>query len=216
MKRLINEVWNLRQKCAQYQNNVNSILQNPLPSDLRSGCFGMIYNTTTLTLELLSHYYEQWKKPHIVISEEDLRRSRDENAQRCIEITKMQFISFISSIEYCIKETMSLYPKHHLAKWCSKQQQRKRRIYLGGIITESKRIGLIDKKEYESWDCILKVRNAVVHNNGIADHDKTYQINGATVSFFKGKMLRGKLDFFVRLTDKAIDLYYSWVMNLIK
>jgi len=216
MKRLITEVWNLRQKCAQYENDVNSILQNPIPSDPRSGCLGMIYNTATLTLEMLSYYYEQWKGPHIVSSEEDLRRSREENAQRCVEITKMQFISSVSSIEYCVKETISLYPKHPLAKWCNNQQQRKRRIYLGGIITESKRMGLVDNKEYDSWGCILKVRNAVVHNNGIADHDKTYQIDGATVTFIKGKMLRGKLDFCVRLTDKAADLYYSWVVKLIK
>lgn len=213
MERLIKEVWNLRQKCERYGDDIDSILRNPLPSDPRRGCFAMIYNGTTLTLELLHYYHKQWKDL-VVATEEDLRLSREENAQRCILISKMQFISSVSSIEYCVKETINLYPKHPLATWCRKQ--RKRRIYLGGTINESKLIGLIDDKEYESWRCILGVRNALVHNNGIADYDRTYQIDGMTVSFVKGKMLRGKLDFFVKLTEKATDLYYSWIVKLVK
>jgi len=42
--------------------------------------------------------------------------------------------------------------------------------------------------------------------------------DGITISFVKGKMLRGKLDFFVKLTNKAVDLYYSHacIVQLIK
>lgn len=212
METLIKEVANLRQKCHSYRDNIDSILTRPLTSDPISGCFAAMFNFATLTLEVLSYYYGQWKGIHIVTTKEDLKRSREENAERCKEITKMQFVLAISSIEYSAKETIKLYPKHPLAKWFHKQK----RIYLSGVMDESKRIGLIDSKEREFWDCILAARNSVVHNNAIADRDRTYQIDGITVSFVKGKMLSGKLDFFVKLTNKAVDLYYSWIIQLIK
>jgi len=204
METLIRQVIDIRKKCHRYGDNVDSIHAR--------GCFASMFNFATLTLELLSHYYDQWKGIRIVKTKEDLKRARDENAERCKEITKMQFVLAISSIEYRAKETIKLYPKKPLAKWFGKQK----RVYLSGIMDESKRIGLIDNKERELWDCILTVRNSVVHNNAIADRHRKYQIDAITVSFVKGKMLRGKLDFFVKLTDKAVDLYYSWIRQLTK
>ena len=210
MERLIKQLWSLRHKCKRYGDNLDTIIRRPSDSDFRRACFAMIFNSTTLTLELLSYYYEKWKGP-FVETREEIRRKKEENAQRCIAITKMQFISSISSIEYCVKETINLNPKHSLAKWSRKQK----RIYLSSIMKKSKRIGLINNKQHGFWECILKVRNVIVHNNGIADFDKTYQIDGITVSFVKGKMLKGKLDFFVKLTDKAVDLFHSWIMKFV-
>lgn len=216
MERLIKQVLNLRQKCQRYGDKIDSILGEPLPSEPRSGCFAAIFNFTTLTVELLSYYYGLWKRAYIFVTEEDMKRSREENAQRCLEITKMLFVFSISSMEHFAKETINIYPKHPLAQWFRKQQQQERRIYLSGIMGQSKRTGLIDSKSLKSWDCILEVRNLIVHNNAIADRDRIYQIDGMTVSFVSGKMLRGKLDFLVNLTDKATDLYYSWILKVIK
>ena len=207
MERLMKQLASLRTKCKRFGDELEI---KTTTSDLRSGCFAMLFNSTTLTLELLSYYYGIWKRTY-TMTKEQIERSKEENAQRCMEITKMQFILAISNIEYCMKEVLDMYPRHSLAKWCCKQK----RIYLSGIINESKKIRLIDDKEHRFWDCILKVRNVVVHNNAIADFSKTYQINGLTISFVKGKMLKGKLDFFIKLTDKAIDLYRSWVMNFV-
>lgn len=214
MERLVREVLNLRQKCHRYGDDIDSILGKPTIPDPRSRCFAEMFNYATLTVELLSYYYSQWRSIHIRATEEDLKRSKEENAERCKTITKMQFILSISSIEHNAKESILLCQKTPLVRWYRRQQQQKRRIYLSGIMKKSNQIGMVSNKDLESWDCILGVRNSVVHNNAIADQDKTYQIDGMTVSFVNGKMLRGKLGFFVQLTDKAAELYYSWVQKL--
>lgn len=210
MEKLIKGVFRLRDKCQQYQEDLDSITQKS------PRCFSMIFNKATVVVELLSHYFELWKNPAAHgIRVEDIEETREENAERCKEITKWLFVDSLSAMEYCMKETMNLYPNLSLAKWCRKQQQR-RRVYLSGIVAESERIGIINNTDYKFWNCIVDVRNSVVHNNAIADKDKTCQVDGTIVSFVKGKMLRGKLDFFVKLTDKAIDIYYSWIRSTIK
>jgi hypothetical protein len=178
----------------------------------------MIFNGSTLVAELLSHYFELWKFPLAHgVKAEDIESSRKENAKRCIMVTKWLFVEALSTIEYCMKETMNLYPNNRLAKWYHKEKQQKKRwIYLRSIIEKSNQIGIVNDGDYECWNCIRDVRNSIVHNNAIANQNKTYQVGGTAVSFIKGKMLRGKLDFFVKLTDKAIDLYYLWITIVIK
>jgi len=180
----------------------------------------MIFNKATMVAELLSYYFEIWKNPLMHgIKVEDVKRAREENAERCIEVTKWLFINSLSAIEYCMKEAMNLHSNHPLAKWYCKQQQQSKRVYLRGIVTteaNSKRIGIVKDTDYEFWKCMVDVRNSVVHNNAVADQNTTCQADGAVISFVKGKMLRGKIDFFVKLTDKAIDLYYSWITHVIR
>lgn len=55
------------------------------------------------------------------------------------------------------------------------------------------------------------MRNIIVHNNGIADKNVKYKINDLEIVFEENKMTKGKLDTFVKLTNIAVDLYYSWV-----
>ncbi len=41
-----------------------------------------------------------------------------------------------------------------------------------------------------------------------------YKINDLEIVFEENKMTKGKLDTFVKLTNIAVDLYYSWVLGL--
>ena len=205
MKMLINEVENLREKCSRYGDEANSMLKGSLLGT-GSGCFGMIFNHATLTLELLDHYYRIWRKPTIITTRdiEDLERSKKENAERCILITKWLFIDSISSIEFSMKESIKLCPNTLFKK-------KGKRVYLSSIVKKSKSIHLMGNDSIKAWNLILRVRNLVVHNNAIADQNGQYQIKDITISLIEGKMMKGKLDFFVKLTDMAVDEYYSWL-----
>lgn len=60
------------------------------------------------------------------------------------------------------------------------------------------------------------MRNLVVHNNAIADKDEAYTIGDLNVTLIRGKMTRGKLDFFVNLVEHSIESYNTWINNLVK
>ena len=60
---------------------------------------------------------------------------------------------------------------------------------------------------YNNWDVLIVVRNLVVHSNAVADRDEVLRIGDMEIHFRKGQMLRGKLDFFVKLIDYAVEGY---------
>lgn len=88
-------------------------------------------------------------------------------------------------------------------------------IYLRRIISNSEKRELIDDKAKEEWHGLIQIRNCIVHNNAISDHDANYVIGELSVVTTKNKMLRGKLDFFLTLTEAAVDRYFAWVKALI-
>ncbi|GAH64662.1 unnamed protein product, partial [marine sediment metagenome] len=58
MEQLVKKVAKLREKTRQYGDEISKLLGiSPDASDPRSGCFGMVFNHLTLTLELLDYYY---------------------------------------------------------------------------------------------------------------------------------------------------------------
>ncbi len=219
MERLLEEVWSLREKCSKFQDEIISIIKAD-QEDIRVGCFGMIFNQVTQTYELLRLYYEIWRNPSlfgykIPSNSQEIEQVRKENTERCIMATKWLFIGALSSIEYSMKETIKLYPKSKIYSWFSNRVKQGKRVYLSGIIEKSVEYGLIDESKKHIWMCLIKVRNTVIHNNAIADENANYQIGDLIVSFREGQMLRGKLDFFVRLTDVVVNEYYHWLRQLI-
>ncbi|ALV63857.1 hypothetical protein ADU37_CDS21600 [Thermococcus sp. 2319x1] len=214
MNKLLGQLLGLRDKCAKYQDEINN--KSERGNGIKAGCFGMIHNYAVATLELLNFYKIVWENPKVLGLEvprmdEDLERARKENAERIIDATKCLFIKSLSAIEYSAKEAIK-DKEHPLHSWYQEQKSKNRRIYLSGIISESYRMGLVNKKQKEYWDCLIYMRNMIVHNNGVADKNVKYRINDLEIVFGENKMTKGKLDTFVKLTDIAVDLYYSWVL----
>lgn len=212
MEKLIQQVISIREKCKEYQDNLDKksgdeIIQN----DPRSGCFGMIFNGATVTLELLDHYYSIWSKRYTVTIAER-NKIVGENAERCMKILRMLFIDSLSSIEYSIKNSILLYPNSELYRYAKKQQRKGKTISLRAIIQKSKSF---IQNEYKYWDFILITRNCAVHNNSIADRNLEIDINGRKFKMEKGEMMRDKLDFFGFLTLILIDIYHIWINKII-
>ncbi len=213
MKLLLNQVATLRKKSKQYKDEITQLLDIPQSdSDPRHNCFSDIFNNLTLTLELLSYYHSIWSNPPIKVTQEEIVRKKQKNAERCIIILKWLYIQTLSSIEYNIKESVKLYGDKSPASNLIKNNSR---IYLGTIINNSFKDELINNDEIKDWKKLIFIRNCIVHNNAISDRDKSFTINGLNVVTHENKMMQGKLNFFAVLTEVAIDRYFTWAKALI-
>ncbi len=206
LEELLQSLDAIRKKVSEYEDSTKPFPESP-------NVFAMMYNDVTLTVELLNHYYRLWKKPVIGISPEMVEQVKNENAERVLVISKWSFVSTLSSIEWHSKEIMRL-TTGDLFSELKQRLLNGKRVYLSNIMERSKSLELIDEKKYETWQGIIAIRNTVVHNNGIASRDAKYEIDGLNVSFTGGEVVTGKLNFFVRLIEVAVDRYCEWLKLL--
>jgi len=215
MESLIEKVTLLRDRCRDYGDRLGKLLAvSTDASDPRVGCFAMVFNHSTLALELLSYYRRIWQRPRGHSTADEIEQARMENWQRCNELCKGLFVMSMSSIEYSTKASIAYYGDGHLALRLVKKKGRF--LYLSHIMTNSEREGLVHASAKLDWDRLIDIRNCVVHNNAIADQTEDYVIGGINVVTTKGKMLQGKLDFFATLTEVAVDLYFEWITALVQ
>lgn len=216
MEELLKKIVELRKKTQQHYDEINQLLGiSPGMSDPRNGCFVLILNNLTLTLELLAYYQSKWSKPPIKASTEEIVKKKKENAERCITITRWLFMACLSSMEYSAKESVAFYGGDSPAKSLIKVR-RGQHIYLSSIVRNSKDLNLIDDNECNDWQTLIFIRNCVVHNNAYSDIDNTIDIGGTRIIASAGKMIQGNLDFFTVLIEVAIERYFAWVKTLIK
>lgn len=216
MQRLLKNIAELRKKVGQHGDEISQLLGiSPDVSDPRSGCFSMIFNHLTLTLELLHYYHSIWERPRGKVSPEKRERLRQENGQRCMMALKWLFIDSLSSMEYSAKVSVAYYGGGAPAKSLIKVN-RGQYVHLSNIMRNSKNLNLIHDNEYDDWQNLIFLRNCLVHNNGFSDSDKDFDIGGTRVVASAGKMMQGNLDFFAIVTEVAIERYLAWVKALIK
>jgi len=60
---------------------------------------------------------------------------------------------------------------------------------------------------YELWVGITELRNALVHNNGVADKTASYIFPDVRIEFSDGQMARGGILLFPALVDWVVDAY---------
>ncbi len=216
MEKLIEQLFRIRNFCRDYHKKLDKVLGiKNNKEDIRTSCFPGIFNKATLTLELLSYYDKIWKKTIKYFKGEEKRKQTiKENAERCIEISKMLFISSMSAIEFSTKNSILLYPKSRLYKFYIEQQKRNRFVSLNNILKESKYF--INVREYELWEFLRVVRNSTVHNNCIADRSIKIKIDGRSFELEQDKMIQGKLDYCIFLTNEAVNRYYNWIKKFNK
>ena len=130
-----------------------------------------------------------------------------------MEITKWSFTHALSSLEYSAKKIIKNIYRNEFQDLKNRLQSGKR-VYLSGIMEKSKDSGLITKDDYDRWEGIIYLRNCLVHNNGVADKDKTFTIRTINIKCENGKMIQGKLDTFYNLTDVSVDLYNDWLHKI--
>lgn len=167
--------------------------------------FNMVFNTITMTIELLDHYYTIWGNPN----RKDIPNIvaiKEQNGQRVILLQKMCFIDVMSAFEFCAKKIAlgngSLFGEF------------KGRIYLTGIMKRSQSKGIIDKTRFSLWIGTSKLRNVLVHNNGIAEDNVQYEYPDVNLLMQKNAMIQGDLRLFALVTKWLISEARIWLENV--
>ena len=199
--------WQLREKANKYSDEVDRLLNSQANKSL-VGLFGMIFNNFTLKLELLDYYYNIWSNP-IQADVLSINRTKKENWERVILIQKMTFISIMSSIEFCFKEYIKEFPNK-----IGNCENSRRKIYLFEIIKNSKDKSIITNTTFKKWQGAIKLRNVLVHNNGIAEETEKYEYPNCTLLFKSGEMTKGDLKLFLYLLDWLLDASKEWILKI--
>jgi len=207
MEKILQSYIDLRKKSKNYGDNLAT--SKPKIEDV----FAMIFNNVTLVFEILDNYYSYWKKKYAGIPQQKIDELKQQNAERVMEITKWSFTHALSSLEYSAKKIIKNISRTKFQDLKNRLQSGKR-VYLSGIMEKSKDSGLITKDDYDCWEGIIYLRNCLIHNNGVADKDKTFTIRTINIKCENGKMIQGKLDTFYNLTDVSVDLYNDWLHKI--
>lgn len=176
--------------------------------DPRSAAFNRLIKNAVITLELLDHYRRMWIAPPRDLIEEQ------ERAERLMMLFReMLFVASISALEFSSRQVLQFKPGSALTQQAEAVRMRRRnqRLYFSDIINVSVALGLVSQQDGDDWQAILKVRNIVVHSNGIADEDADHQVGSVKIELRSGQMTRGPIDFFPRLTREAMSRYETWV-----
>lgn len=208
MKRMIDSVILLRDKSLDYSMKAKGISHLGYPET----SFNQIFNTATIVAEVLDYYYYIWSKeykmPPLMIEE-----LREDNAEKILEITKWAFIQSMSVIEFNMKRLLREL-NNPLLKPKPGEKPALKNIRLSQIIEESRKTKLISETYYPTWDCAIKVRNALVHNNAIADRVMSYEVGGQRIEFIEGKTLKGNMSIFMSLIHSVTDAHFDWIVRL--
>lgn len=164
--------------------------------------FNMANQYAVIALELLTFYRNVWSAiPAATVSNPE--RSRRENGERVLTITKAAFILTVSAFEFSAKQAITTKP--------GKLPTMEGRTYLRRIMAESLKAGIIPPTDATPWEAVSEVRNVLVHNNGIADRTVTYEMPlGPTVVLATGAMTQGNLRFFPELSLWCVEAFARW------
>jgi uncharacterized protein YutE (UPF0331/DUF86 family) len=165
---------------------------------------------------------------HAIVARDHLRNYRDwpeckikekfvEYRERLTMVVVSAFIFSLSAIEYSLKLIIKKSKDGPLVNWVeAKKQENRFRIYLFGIMKESKRKKLIDKSELDSWKGMIELRNAIMHNNAFFDEDTSFKIGDMTFEADAGNMVRYPMSDRPKIIKALVSLTRSWIEAYLK
>jgi hypothetical protein len=198
MQQLLSDLMSMRAECTDRREALSqkfglAITEPPV------GALGMCFNYATTAAELTSHYAAVWGYPKL-----DHHTLGGNKVDRAVELTKSLLIFGFSAIEHATKEAAKVHPG-------ILNLPTKGRVYAGMIFGISRDKGLIDQAALDQWNCLIELRNCIVHNNAIADVDLSVTFtNGAVVKMLNGQMTKGKEDVLAQLSRWAVQAYADW------
>ncbi len=208
MEILSKNIWDLRNKLRTYGDEIEQLKIN-------STFFAMLFNSVTLTFELINYYLNIWKiPPPPNLNPEQIVNTKQENADRVMLITKWMFISVMSAMEYDAKQ-MILGSKQAWFNELRKKLQQDDKIYLAEIMEKSRDHQLLSHDRFNEFDAILYIRHCVIHNNGISGKDRLYApIKIQLRTFKKDRMIQSDMYVFYKFTNILTDYYKDWLKSI--
>ena len=202
MKNVVMQYWELGEISKAYGNEVAqffSIAAHEHPA----GFFNAVFNNIILTIEFLNYYETLWSdiKP---TSSKNVEKAKEENAQRVTLIQKMSFIEIMSSFEFFSKR---------IVQERSKFGRFSGNIYLSKIMSKTRDIGLIDDTKLNLWDGVIRLRDSLIHNNGISEETATYKYPDFIIRVADGKKIKWKLNLFGLIIKWLINESKDWIID---
>lgn len=201
MENIVEMYWRLRSQSASNGDVIAKTIA-VAAHEQPAAFFGMAFNGITLSLELIDHYCVLWKNLTTTTGP-SLEEAKEQNGQRVILIQKMCFIEIMSSFEFCAKHIVSKNP--------SLFGTFKGRIYLEKIMTSSNELGLMDDATLHLWQGLIRLRNSLVHNNGISSETAQYFYPSVVLTVQDCSMIRGNLRQYGALTEWLLDAAQQWI-----
>ncbi len=170
-------------------------------NDFRSMCFYNIHNRGVLTREIVT-LLDKSVRP---FQEEDIE---SQETERIIVVTRGLFTDTMSSIEKAAKDCLPAYWMNDIK---DKAMEKNTYLYLRNIISASAEKGLVSKEEHRDWELLFLMRNLVLHNNSVADRSMIFEMDDLKISMRPDRMMKGPTVTFVKLSEKAVELFYNWL-----
>lgn len=236
----------LQTQCDDFREGFKKLfgLTEESKRDPRLLAFAAVHNNARIGEEFLDNYYSLWSelKPN---QRQPDQECIDELVPRCIEFLKSIFFSNMSVIEYSVKETIKLYPKHLLQEAIDRReklvatfeditstlsqdvQQRLSPIRkkLKGlpildtfqyILEKSCSLNMIEQQELEQWKAIVELRNSAAHNGMYAHKDIHISTDGLELKIQKGEPICADLDVFTHCSVIVVDHLCKWLQAVVK
>ncbi len=170
-------------------------------NDFRSMCFYNIHNRGVLTMEI------------VTLLEKSVRPFRegnteDQETERVMIVTRGLFTDTMSSIEKAAKDCISAYWMNDIK---DKALENNSYLYLRYIIYASAEKGLVSPRQLKEWEAVFLMRNLVMHNNSEGDRSMVFELEDLKISIRPDRMMKGPTITFVKLSEKAVELFYDWL-----
>ena len=199
MDNILKQVFELRGKAKDYGEKQVGM------SDTLRGMFAMLFNGLTLGLEILDSYKFIWSGIKLTNAAE-IQRAKEQNAERVVLIQKMIFIESMSAIEFSLKKYIAENP--------GKIGNIKGRVYLIKILNNCKDKGLLSGSDYDGWNGLRELRNAIIHNNAISDVDLKRDYNNTVLELKRDKKIQGNFLLYPAVIDWMLDKTGELALNL--
>jgi hypothetical protein len=178
-------------------------------------CFVFIQKHAMSSRDLLMLFGTLWARI-------DPNMKAKEFKERLMLITRSDFIFSLSAVEFFLKLIIKESRTGPIVEWLERERakaekkERVFRIYLSGIMTESKRKKLINKSQHESWNGMIRLRNTIMHNNARVDEDTTFRIGEMILEIKEGEVASFPLVNYPEFVKILISLTRSWIEAYLK
>jgi small nuclear ribonucleoprotein (snRNP)-like protein len=201
MDDLIKLYWKLRSIARELGDEIAQEF-SVAPHEEPAAFYAMAFNGITMAIELLGYYKRVWGNLSSATNS-TVEEAREQNSQRVILLEKMTFIEIMSSFEFASKNIVLSNPQKFGAF--------SGRIYLSGIMKRSLDIGLIGQADLNLWNGAVRLRNSLVHNNGVSEETARYLYPEVTIEVNENTMTRGNLKVFGLLTKWMLNESKMWI-----
>ena len=185
-------------------------------------CFNMIHNLVRQSHDLLWYYWKVWYPNELELrsrqnpTEDDAIHFAKQTGERLMLVLRSAFIFSLSIVEYAMKLVIKQAKRGPLLDWYDKKKKKNLRVYLKGIMEESKRKKMLSLTEYNSWGGMIELRNVIMHNNAIVDENTSLAIGTITLDAKTGEMVSYPISKRPRIIKVLVELTRSWLEKFLE